>query len=986
MRELLAVCFMLCVGLGAVAAPADFTCSDPFVVPDAQAGVYRLYHNVSRKADADPHVVMRTSKDLVDWSDPVPVLSLPPALACDSLWAPEVHAYNGKWYLFGSIHRPTDPKNLLPVLVPDFSPERRKSYLATWTFVADSPAGPFKPFADHAVTPEDWSSLDGTLFVEDGRPYMVFCHEWTQVRNGTIEAVEMSPDLSHPVGKPFTLFSAGDLFAALEGAPRKVPAGVTDGPFLYRSRTGKLLMLWSTAYKGYVQALSRSESGTLKGPWTHHEIIRSGDSGHGMIFRTFDGRLALAVHSPNVPHPRKRLRVFEVEDLGDTLKVGRQIGGDLTPPPASPQIAPEPVTVKVDETKPVHAVSKDLYGLFLEDISLSVDGCLYPELVWNRGFDFPATNSPGEKASVPAIQGWREEFRDGSAARVTLQYAQPKFANNPAYLRIEAFAAQAGVVNDGPMHELSVKAGAPLALSLWARGDAPFEVRLEDGTGAALCPPFARDAPGAGWRDFSATFTPTSGCRAARLAILAKAAGTIDLEQVSLRPAKTFRGRANGLRDDIGALMADLRPATFRFPGGCMLEGNSYASWYDWKRSVGPVEERLPLWNVWGYYQTLGLGYYEYFLYCEDLGAKPLPVFSAALDCQYRPPYSPVPEAGWAYFATNILDGIEFARGGVETKWGGLRARMGHPEPFPLELVGIGNENFGDEFFDRYDYLAAQVRKAYPDIKLVTCIHPAAIRRPELCAASWARIRPELCDFADEHLYASPSWWLNNADRYDNYPRRGVPVYVGEWATRQASDRFLNSMYNAVAEAAFKIGFERNADLVKMSAYAPLIRRAGFPGNRYSLIQLDGTDSCGAPAYWCEKMFAENRPDVTVPCAYARRTAQQPAGVDREKFWYNPKSESVEVVSFHAGAGLKDGAPVLKFANAAPLPQRVTVEFAQARPAGAVRRTTLAGRPDAKNLPSAPVRVVPRTDEIPFAGGRTHVFDLPACSVVVLRY
>lgn len=313
----------------AFAAPADFTCSDPFIVPDTAAGVYRLYHNVSRKSDGDPHVVMHVSKDLTDWSGPQPVLVLSPAFACDSLWAPEVHAYNGKWYLFGTIHRKVDPKKLLPVLVPDFNPKRRKSYLATWTFVADSPAGPFRPFADHAITPEDWSSLDGTLFVEDGKPYMVFCHEWTQLRNGTVEAVEMCLDLSRAVGKPFTLFSASGLFAALESAPRKGKGaiGVTDGPFLYHSRTGALLMLWSSSYKGYVQALSRSASGTLKGPWTHHEIILSGDSGHGMLFRTFDGRLALAVHSPNVPHPRKRLRIFEIEDLGETLKVGRQIGG-----------------------------------------------------------------------------------------------------------------------------------------------------------------------------------------------------------------------------------------------------------------------------------------------------------------------------------------------------------------------------------------------------------------------------------------------------------------------------------------------------------------------------------------------------------------------------------------------------------------------------------------------------------------------------------
>ena len=313
-----------CCALGA--EPADFICSDPFIVRDDAAGVYRLYHNVSVKDAGEPVVVMRTSKDLVDWSGPQGVLWLPNVFDCDSLWAPEVHAWRGKWYLFGTIHKRVNPTHLLPILVPNFKPERRKSYLATWTFVADTPKGPFKVFADKAITPESWSSLDGTLFEQDGKPYMVFCHEWTQLRDGTMECVEMASDLSRAVGTPRTLFRASDLLASVEGRPRTDRVGVTDGPFLFRTKTGTLLMLWSSAFKGYLQAVSRSESGRLEGPWTHHEIIRSEDSGHGMVFKTFDGRLALALHSPNV-HRLKRLRIFELEDLGDTLKVGRQIGG-----------------------------------------------------------------------------------------------------------------------------------------------------------------------------------------------------------------------------------------------------------------------------------------------------------------------------------------------------------------------------------------------------------------------------------------------------------------------------------------------------------------------------------------------------------------------------------------------------------------------------------------------------------------------------------
>ena len=650
--------------------------------------------------------------------------------------------------------------------------------------------------------------------------------------------------------------------------------------------------------------------------------------------------------------------------------------------------AAETVEVSVDVLHPTHRISKDLYGLFLEDISLSVDGCLYPELVWNRGFDFPATNTPGEKAFSGGIQGWREDHRPGTAGRVTIQYAKPRFVNTPAYLRIEAFEGGAGVMNDGPMHEMSVEKGAPLELSLWARGDTPFRVAVKGAKGVHLARA-ARMAPAAdGWRQFTATFVPTASVKNAALQIRTERAGTLDLDFVSLMPKERFKGRANGLRADIAQLMADLKPATFRFPGGCMLEGNSFASWYDWKRSVGPVEERMPLWNIWGYYQTLGLGYFEYLQFCEDIGAKPVPVFLSGLTCQLRPPVSYASFGTLGLFITNILDGIEFARGGVETRWGRVRAEMGHPEPFALEYIGIGNENRWAEYYDRYDVLAAAVRARCLDVKLVVAVEHSAYYDAHARDYSWSRISKANADIADEHMYGSPSWWLNNAHMYDSYPRKGVDVYVGEWATRNAADPYLNSMHNAVCEAAFRMGFERNADLVKMSAYAPLIRRVGFPGNRYSLIQLNGVSSCGAPAYWCERMFAGNRPDRLVPVTYPEVKRMQPAGIDRPG-WNpggNPGSKAIEVVSFHAVGGVTDGGElILKFANAAFEAQPVRIALGADFPAQDIRRTVLAGRPDAKNTPEDPLAVMPHFDCLPFAGGCDLTLVLPSCSVTVLR-
>ncbi|MBR4652392.1 MAG: hypothetical protein IKO72_03450 [Kiritimatiellae bacterium] len=650
---------------------------------------------------------------------------------------------------------------------------------------------------------------------------------------------------------------------------------------------------------------------------------------------------------------------------------------------AAPEQMP-PVSVKVSAS-PTHAVSPRLYGLFLEDISLSVDGGLYPELVWNRSFDMPATNTPGMKAFSHSIQGWREDHR-GGMGRVTLQYARPRFVHTPAHLRLEAFSAGAGVANLGPMEEMSVKGGEALDLSFHVRGNMDFDVALEDGGAGSNMLARATLSADASWRCFQTTFTPAVDCRRARLRFAARSPGVLELEQVSLMPHDRFRNRVNGLRKDIATLFADLKPATFRFPGGCMLEGNSFASWYDWKLSVGPVPERRPIWNVWGYYQTLGLGYFEYLQFSEDIGASPIPVFSAGLSCQYRPPYQKTAGDGaLAYFATNILDGIEFARGPATSTWGRIRAAMGHPKPFRLEMIGIGNENFGEDFFDRYDELQRIVKGVHPDIRIVSDLDPGGLFSPKKLEYSWSRISRDNADFADDHIYASPSWWLNNTHRFDSYPRKGVPVYVGEWASRKASDRYINSMYCAVAEAAFRMGFERNADLVQMSAYAPLIRRVGFPGNRYSLIQLDGTSSCGAPSYYVEKMFSLNRPDRLLPTSYPEVRTVQPAGIDRPARG-KTQSDAVEVVSFHAVAGVKGGSLVMKFANAAFKAQPVSLTFAKALPAGRVRRTLLTGAADATNTPQRPHNVIPKDDTPSFGGGSSYTFTLPPCSVCVLVF
>ena len=651
----------------------------------------------------------------------------------------------------------------------------------------------------------------------------------------------------------------------------------------------------------------------------------------------------------------------------------------------------QPVTVEVGLSAPGHEVPDSLWGIFLEDIAMSVDGCLYPELVLNRGFDFrPAPSDPDfeRRTKGPCdlgIPGWQNDFAQnpGTNGRITLQYARPKFEDNPAYLRIEAFAPWAGVKNVGQLGEMRVKAGERYRVSLWARGNVPVAVRLKT-PGAKGRVLWGTEFKGVGpdWTRFEAEFCLKESSPAA-LGVYAVKKGTVELEQVSLMPTETFRG--HGLRKDIAQMIADLKPANFRFPGGCMLESYDYGAWWDWKRTLGEEGNRQPLWNIWGYYQLNGLGFYEYFRFAEDIGAEPLPVFIGGRTCQFRDSQL-WPMSSLDDLARNILDAIEFARGDASTKWGAVRAAMGHPAPFPLKAIGIGNENWGKEYFKRYYALAAKVRAAHPDIKIIAAIDPHVILQPKRGEEAWGMIRKGEVDFADEHMYGSPSYWLNHCDRYDSYPRDGVPVYIGEWGTKNVREDWLDGHYVAMSEAAFRIGIEKNSDVVKMVAYAPLARRFGAPRDGFALLKVTSDGVYGNPTYYAEKMFADNRIERIVPVSYPKLTSVQPAGWEQDKGRFNPENKAVEVVSFHVGAGLAKDELVVKLVNAGSEVRDVTLAFDRDLPSGTVTRTTLAAEPGALNTFAEPTKHVPVADDFAFAGGRSCAVQLKPYSFVVLRF
>ena len=619
----------------------------------------------------------------------------------------------------------------------------------------------------------------------------------------------------------------------------------------------------------------------------------------------------------------------------------------------------EPARIAVDFGRKGPEVPKTLYGIFFEDVNRAGEGGLYPEMIANRGFDWRTKD----------LEGWVRDTRGGGMARLTRQNGRPVHEATATHLRIETFGAGTGTgVKNLGYGGISVKAGAKYDLSLYLRGRDGYagnvRIVLEDAKGGLLCEHriananLGRDE----WTRHEAVFTVPRTEEKATLSVLMDRAGVLEVEQVSLFPQDTFRGRRNGLRKDLAELLRDLRPAVLRFPGGCITEGNDWPEWYDWRLSVGDgtLESRACIWNRWGYWQSLGLGYYEFFLLCEDIGAEPLPVMNAGLTCQFADPCDIVPLEAMGYFVTNFCELVEFANGDVSTKWGAIRAKMGHPKPFGLKYVGIGNENWGKDFLDRYEVIAKELRRRYPEIRLVSTAG-ANPEGPDFDLA-WTRLDTDLADFIDEHYYKPADWILSAARRYDGYSRAAnrPKVYVGEYACHLPGK--VNSLYAALCEAALMTGFERNCEQVQMSSYAPLFGKVGDSVWKPNLIWFDNSRAFVTPSYHVQRIFSCNRPDEIVPSSATGADFHQVCGLDRAK-----------------------GELVVKCVNTANVPRDLEVDLGKPFPAGKVSVTMLAGAPDAVNDLDHPTRCAPVESTLDFAGGRTLRANLPATALMVLR-
>lgn len=534
---------------------------------------------------------------------------------------------------------------------------------------------------------------------------------------------------------------------------------------------------------------------------------------------------------------------------------------------------------RVDLSSQGVEIDPHLYGVFLEDINYSVDGGLYAELIQNRSFEFfpMPTNNNNPKAHTFA---W--SLKGG--AEMTVMAEGGMNEKNPHYLRLTAPEAGGGLVNTG-YGGIAVEEGETYRVTFYTRGDyaGTYTARIADANGKVLARTTIQAAPAGEWTKLTGYMTAIETQSMSRFELLLDEPGAVDIDMISLFPVHTYNNRENGLRADMVEALRALDPGFLRFPGGCIVEGEGLDNAYNWKDSVGDVTERATIFNRWRrsgtsgyYYQSYGLGFYEFFLLCEDLGCEAIPCLNSGISC-YGPEYESMDEL--QKWIDDAIDLIEFATGDPETnEWAALRAEMGHPEPFNLTYLEIGNEQGGDErYFERFEEFEKQIHALYPDIKLLSSVIGLS-NGAGLPTTEWLRGKGRDFVYAnDEHFYLSDEWFLTNAGRYDAMERgEDAYIFAGEYACHYSGS---NPLWNAVCEAAFMTGFERNADVVKLTCYAPLFSKVNYTQWQPNLIIFDNTAVWGTPSYWVDYLYGTNVGDVTYADSVAPVRAEEGSAV-----------------------------------------------------------------------------------------------------------
>ena len=524
------------------------------------------------------------------------------------------------------------------------------------------------------------------------------------------------------------------------------------------------------------------------------------------------------------------------------------------------------------------AISPNLVGIFFEDISYAADGGLYAELLQNRDFEYNRL----DRGEWNAQSFWH---LDGNGTQWDIATERPIHKNNEHYAVLTTTAVGASLVNDG--HDgIVVRKGEKYNLTIFIKkleGAGKVKVSIIDGSNV-LAETTVSGA--ADWKQCKAVLTAKADCDKAKLAVEPLQTGKVALDFVSLFPQKTFKNRTNGLRPDLAQLLADMHPKFVRFPGGCVSHGQGLDNMYRWIYTVGPLWERKQISNIWNYHQSMGLGFFEYFQFCEDIGAEPLPVLPAGVPCQNSARNGHGQQGGLPFkgedfkvtvtedlptmeeYLQELLNLIEWANGDPKTsKWAKMRADAGHPKPFNLKYLGVGNEDLiSDVFAERFTFLNRGIKAKYPDIQVVGTVGP--FFEGSDYEFGWKLARQENVDIVDEHYYVDPGWYIHNQNFYDRYDRNGTKVYLGEWASRN------NKWENALVEALHLTNLERNADVVVMSSYAPLFCKDGHSNWNPDLIYFNNTGARPTPGYYVQKAFGVNNGVEYIPSDLSLRGNQ----------------------------------------------------------------------------------------------------------------
>ena len=629
------------------------------------------------------------------------------------------------------------------------------------------------------------------------------------------------------------------------------------------------------------------------------------------------------------------------------------------------------ISIKAD--KPGAAIEPSMWGVFFEDINMGADGGIYAELVKNRSFEF-----------YKPMMGWKVLGKPATEGDFLVQNRQQTNTANPRFLRVTLHNnanKSIGLNNEG-FRGMGIKSGIryDFSVTYYRQSTSPVKLHIElvneknENIGGTVV---TANATNNEWKKLTGSFTSTATEQKARMNIWFEGDGIIDLDMVSLFPEDTWKKRPGGMRADMIQLLADMKPGFIRFPGGCIVEGHELATRYQWKKTIGPIEERQLIVNRWNtefahrptpdYFQTFGLGFYEYFQLAEDIGAEPLPILNCGMACQFNTAEL-VPIDQLDPYVQDALDLIEFANGDITTKWGKVRAAIGHSAPFNLKMLGVGNENWGPQYIERLQVFQKAIKEKYPSINVIASsgTDPNGDRFDLLNG----ELRKMKADIIDEHYYRKPEWFLQNAARYDNYDRNGPKIFAGEYAGQSDKTVSVNNKNNvrtAIAEAAFLTGLERNADVVVMASYAPLF--AHIDGWQWApdLIWVDNLRSFGTVNYQVQKLYATNNGTNVVP---ALLNGKAVTGQD----------------SLYASAVIdkKTNEVIVKIVNSAGNDKTVsfTVEGVK-KLATQASVTVLSGLPDQVNSLDSPFEVVPVSTTQTIKGKKIDVLLKPNSFTVI---